>query len=124
MVTLRQRSDAGFGVFMSGAMLDTGHPDPANSGVIISGVKPGGVAARTGQCLVGFQILQINGQNVATASTEEASNALRKVVTELTMQVAPNRKLAEACNIYAPEFTWPLYDTQVAVTLQKDPLLG
>ena len=36
-VTLRQRSDAGFGVFMSGAMLDTGHPDPDNKGTPLSG---------------------------------------------------------------------------------------
>jgi len=116
-INLKRRKGAGFGFFLS-AVDDSNLEEFA--GVVISGVKRGGLAARAGGLMVGWQLMEMNGVNLSKGTMVEARSVLKSVTSDLSMTLKPNRKLTEECCIKHPEYPWPFYSGQLTVVVERD----
>ncbi|KAL5476132.1 hypothetical protein EMCRGX_G026040 [Ephydatia muelleri] len=59
----------------------------AGTGIFISLISPNGVADKSSQLKVGDQILEVNNQDLRTATHEEAATALKNAGTVVTLRV-------------------------------------
>lgn len=81
-VVLQKPADRGLGLSIVGKRNDVG--------VFISDVVAGGVAAKHGRLLQGDQILSVDGQDMRSASQEEAVNTLKVTQHQHTVLHSPN----------------------------------
>ena len=116
-VTL-SKTGGGYGLFIAGPK-DEREAKALGAGVVVSGAKATGVAATTGAMTVGWQILEINGQDVSQGTTSIVKSVLKNVGDEMSLKLVPNMQLARAYQVKMPEYPWLKSQNMVICELDR-----